>query len=85
MIGLDQDMKTLRQFRRTIVVEEESHAALASDSSNAIASGISSGWTSYHFATRSREAFSFTLRTRTCEGTPDRATVGRLKEAVVSL
>ena len=74
--GRTSKSKLFCEFRRKIVVEEESQAAFASDSSNSTASRISSGSTSYHLATTSEDAFAFKLRARTCEGTPERATVG---------
>src|SRR6266550_5277368 len=69
-------MLAFRELRREIVVEEESHAALASESSNSTASRTSSRWTSYHRATRSTEELALTLRASVIAGTPDLATVG---------
>src|SRR6266487_6115749 len=76
MLGFDENMQALRQLDGQVGVEEESHAAFASDSSNSMASRISSGWTSYHLATSSSDEFARTLRARICAGTPDFATVG---------
>src|SRR5438477_13040248 len=76
VLWLNQQVQALREFRRKIVVEEESQAAFASDYSNSMASRISSGWTSYHLATSSSDEFARTPRARICAGTPDFATVG---------
>src|SRR5215472_10122081 len=76
VLWFDQHMQALRELDREIVIEKESHAASASDSSNSTASRISSRWTSYHLATSSSDEFARTLRARTCAGTPDFATVG---------
>jgi hypothetical protein len=50
MFRLDEDVQTLRELGGQVVIEKESHAAFASDSSNSTASRTSSGWTSYHRA-----------------------------------
>ena len=41
MLGSDQDVEASRQARREIVIEEESHAAFASEASNSPASRTS--------------------------------------------
>src|SRR6266487_1063308 len=76
MLGFDENMQALRQLDGQVIIEEEPHAAFASDSSNSMASRISSGWTSYHLATSSSDEFALTLRARIWAGTPDLATVG---------
>src|SRR2546423_7259396 len=76
MLGCDEHVHALSELRGEIVVEEESHAAFASDSSNSTASRTSLGWTSYHCATISWEEFAFALRANIAVGTPDFITVG---------
>src|SRR4029077_8816241 len=71
-----KNLKSLGEPNRKIVIEEEPHAAFASDSSNSTASRTSSGWTLYHLATISWEEFAFTLRASVAAGTPDFVTVG---------
>src|SRR5437773_448638 len=76
MVRLNQDMHAFRELWWQIIVEEESHAATASDLSNSTASRTSSRWTSYQRATSSTDELALTLRARVVAGTPDLTTVG---------
>ena len=76
MFRFDQNVQTLGEFRRQVIIEKKTHAACASASSNSTASRTSSAWTSYQRATISAEALALTLRASVCAGTPDFATVG---------